>query len=119
MFNKSFETTLWRKDDLFGKWFLESRISAQVEVACAFNSGTQEAEAGVSLWVWGQSDLQNKFQDSQSSYTKTATTTKSQTNKYQQQKKSAFHVQKNKLDLYLTPYSRTNLNWSDFHVRNL
>jgi hypothetical protein len=49
MFNKSFETTLWRKDDLFGKWFLESRISAQVEVACAFNSGTQEAEAGVSL----------------------------------------------------------------------
>ena len=31
----------------------------------AFNLSTQEAEAGTSLWVQGQSGLQNEFQDSQ------------------------------------------------------
>ena len=32
-----------------------------------FNLSTQEAEAGRSLWVWGQSSLQSEFQDSQDS----------------------------------------------------
>jgi hypothetical protein len=40
-------------------------------VTQAFNPSKQEAEAGGSLWIWSQSDLQGKFQDSQS-YTEKA-----------------------------------------------
>lgn len=34
-------------------------------MTCAFNSSTLEAEVGGSLWVRGQFDLHNKFQDNQ------------------------------------------------------
>jgi hypothetical protein len=34
-------------------------------VALASNPSTQEAEAGRSLWVWGQPGLQSEFQNSQ------------------------------------------------------
>jgi hypothetical protein len=34
-------------------------------VVPTFNPRTQEAEADESLWIWGQSGLQSKFQDSQ------------------------------------------------------
>ena len=36
-----------------------------VVAAYVFNLSTQKAEAGKSLWVWGQPCLQNQFQDSQ------------------------------------------------------
>jgi hypothetical protein len=38
-----------------------------VVVTYPFNPSTQEAEAGRSLWVWGQPGLQSEFQDSQGS----------------------------------------------------
>jgi hypothetical protein len=37
----------------------------RVVVVHIFNLITQEAEAGESLWVWGQPGLQSKFQKSQ------------------------------------------------------
>ena len=37
-------------------------------VAHAFKPSTQEAEAGKSLWIQGQSDQQSKFQDRLQSY---------------------------------------------------
>ena len=36
-----------------------------VVVAHTFSASAQEAEAGRSLWVWGQPGLQSEFQDSQ------------------------------------------------------
>ena len=41
-----------------------------VVVVHPYNPSTQEAEAGESLWARDQPSLQNKFQDSQSFYTK-------------------------------------------------
>jgi hypothetical protein len=42
-------------------------------MAHTFNPSTWEAEAGGSLWVWGQPGLQSKFQDSQGYNSKTNT----------------------------------------------
>jgi hypothetical protein len=41
-------------------------LSNPIVVAHTFNPSTQEAEAGGSLWVWGQPDLYSEFQGSQS-----------------------------------------------------
>jgi hypothetical protein len=45
-----------------------------------FNPSTHEAEAGESMWVWGQPGLQIEFQDSQG-YTEKSCLEKNQTNK--------------------------------------
>lgn len=51
-------------------------------MAHAFNPSTQEAEAGRSLWLWGQLDLQSELQDSQS-YIKTPTLKKAERKPYE------------------------------------
>ena len=55
----------------------------QAVSAHAFNSSTQEAETGRTLWFWHQSGLQSKFQDSLQSYRETLSwKTNKQTNIY-------------------------------------
>jgi hypothetical protein len=40
---------------------LKKKDGQQIVVAHAFSSSIQEAEAGGSLWVWGQPGLQSEF----------------------------------------------------------
>ena len=50
---------------ILGSEDLRASVSSQMVAFYAFNSSTQEAEAGRSQGVLGQPGIQNEFQDSQ------------------------------------------------------
>lgn len=87
----------WRHESILPQRLLQSRDawdtgSSHAVVAHSYNPNT-EAEAGVSLWIWDQSSLQNKFQNSRAVLQRNPVF-KNQQSKTKQQQKQTKNIKK-------------------------